>query len=107
MYVFGSEEAKKRWYSERLIWEVNYELGYPLLVANDDEDGFVELPYQPLPQHLYAPHHLWDIIQQGKAINAMSVLRKYERWRKADNLAMMVAMDGLKNLFGFPSLKKL
>ena len=41
-----------------------------------------------------------DAQQQGKAINAMSVLRKYERWRKADNLAMMVAVDGFKNLFG-------
>jgi len=41
-----------------------------------------------------------DAHRQGKAINAMSVLRKYERWRKADNLAMMVAMDGFKNLFG-------
>lgn len=38
--------------------------------------------------------------QQAKAINAMSVLRQYERWRKADNLAMMVAVDGFKNLFG-------
>lgn len=41
-----------------------------------------------------------DAQQQGKAINAFSVLRQYERWRKADNLAMMVAMDGFKNLFG-------
>lgn len=41
-----------------------------------------------------------DARQQGKAINAMSVLRQYERWRKADNVAMMVAMDGFKNLFG-------
>ena len=41
-----------------------------------------------------------DAHQQGKAVNAFSVLRQYERWRKADNLAMMVAMDGFKNLFG-------
>ena len=41
-----------------------------------------------------------DAQQQGKAINAMSVLRKYERWRKADNLAMMVAVDSFKHLFG-------
>lgn len=41
-----------------------------------------------------------DARQQGKAINSISTLRQYERWRKADNLAMMVAMDGFKNLFG-------
>jgi len=43
---------------------------------------------------------LVDSYQQGKAINTHSVLRRYERWRKADNLAMMVAVDGFKNLFG-------
>ena len=41
-----------------------------------------------------------DAGKAGKAVNAMSVLRQYERWRKADNLAMMVAMDGFKNIFG-------
>lgn len=41
-----------------------------------------------------------DAHQQGRAINSKSVLRRYERWRKADNLAMMVAMDGFKHLFG-------
>ncbi len=39
-------------------------------------------------------------LQQGKAINATSVLRRYERWRKADNLAMIVAVDSFKQLFG-------
>ncbi len=43
---------------------------------------------------------LIDAIMQGKTVNSTSVLRRYERWRKADNLAMMVAMDGLKNMFG-------
>ncbi|MCZ6559698.1 MAG: UbiH/UbiF/VisC/COQ6 family ubiquinone biosynthesis hydroxylase [Gammaproteobacteria bacterium] len=28
-----------------------------------------------------------------------SVLRRYERWRKGDNLAMLAAMDGIKRLF--------
>ena len=41
-----------------------------------------------------------DASRQGKSINSMSVLRQYERWRKADNLAMMVAVDGFKHLFG-------
>ncbi len=43
---------------------------------------------------------LVDASNEAKAINSKSVLRRYERWRKADNLAMMVAMDGLKNMFG-------
>jgi len=41
-----------------------------------------------------------DAHQQGKMINTLSVLRQYERWRKADNLAMMVAVDSFKHLFG-------
>jgi len=33
-------------------------------------------------------------------IGALPLLRRYERWRKADNLTMMAAMDGFKHLFG-------
>jgi len=36
----------------------------------------------------------------GKDIGALRVLRRYERWRKGDNLAMMTLMDGFKQLFG-------
>ena len=43
---------------------------------------------------------LIDARSVGKEINRFSVLRQYERWRKADNLAVMAAMDGFKNLFG-------
>jgi len=43
---------------------------------------------------------LIDAFKGDKAINSKSVLRRYERWRKADNLAMMVAMDSFKNMFG-------
>ena len=32
-------------------------------------------------------------------IGELAVLRRYERWRKADNVAMMAAMDGFKRLF--------
>ncbi len=32
-------------------------------------------------------------------IGELSVLRRYERWRKADNVAVMAAMDGFKRLF--------
>ena len=37
--------------------------------------------------------------QCGTDIGELSVLRRYERWRKADNLAVMGAMDGFKRLF--------
>ena len=30
----------------------------------------------------------------------MAPLRRFERWRKGDNLMMMMAMDGFKRLFG-------
>lgn len=41
-----------------------------------------------------------DAQRNGKDIGAHSTLRRYERQRKGDNLAMMAVMDGLKRLFG-------
>lgn len=32
-------------------------------------------------------------------IGELAVLRRYERWRKADNVAVMAAMDGFKRIF--------
>lgn len=47
---------------------------------------------------------LADVIQLGRQkkqdIGSYELLRKYERWRKGDNLGMMFAMDGFKRLFG-------
>lgn len=36
---------------------------------------------------------------KGRDIGAFSVLRKYERWRKGENMTMMMAMEGFKYLF--------
>jgi len=36
---------------------------------------------------------------QGKDIASLTTLRKYERWRRADNSLMMYSMSGFKNLF--------
>lgn len=44
-------------------------------------------------QLLAASHHHQDI-------GSLKVLRRYERWRKGDNVAMTAAMDGFKRLFG-------
>ncbi|MCC6208119.1 MAG: UbiH/UbiF/VisC/COQ6 family ubiquinone biosynthesis hydroxylase [Gammaproteobacteria bacterium] len=41
-----------------------------------------------------------DAAACGGDIGAPRVLRRYERWRKGDNLQMMLAMDGFKRLFG-------
>jgi 2-octaprenylphenol hydroxylase len=38
--------------------------------------------------------------RQQRDIGALPVLRRYERARKGDNMAMMAAMDGFKYLFG-------
>ena len=35
----------------------------------------------------------------GKNIYSLNTLRKYERWRRADNSLMMYSMSGFKNLF--------
>jgi len=37
--------------------------------------------------------------RNGGDIGELAVLRRYERWRKADNVAVMAAMDGFKRLF--------
>jgi len=42
---------------------------------------------------------LQDAKKSGKAIGSMAVLRRYERWRKGDNLAMMYMMDAFKRMF--------
>jgi len=38
--------------------------------------------------------------RQGRDIGRLSVLRRYERARKGDNMATLLAMDGFKQLFG-------
>ena len=40
-----------------------------------------------------------DAHARGRDIGDLSVLRRYERWRKGDNLAMIFALDGFKRLF--------
>ena len=37
--------------------------------------------------------------QQRRSIGSVSTLRRYERWRRADNRSMLLAMDGFKRLF--------
>lgn len=41
-----------------------------------------------------------EALNSKKDIGDLKVLRRYERWRRADNRSMLVAMDGLKRLFG-------
>jgi 2-octaprenylphenol hydroxylase len=43
---------------------------------------------------------LCDAHRAGKTPGAAHVLRRYERWRKGDNLLTMATMDGFKRLFG-------
>lgn len=40
-----------------------------------------------------------DALALGKPVGAYPVLRRYERWRKGDNLGMMFMMDAFKRLF--------
>ncbi len=43
---------------------------------------------------------LLDALARGRPFHTQGVLRRYERWRKGDNLLTMSAMDGFKRLFG-------
>ena len=42
---------------------------------------------------------LLDARSAGRPLSSRQVLRKYERWRKGDNLAMLASMDLLKRVF--------
>ena len=41
-----------------------------------------------------------DALAKGRAIGSEAVLRRYERWRKADNLTMLATVDSFKRVFG-------
>lgn len=43
---------------------------------------------------------LGEALAAGEDIGEQTVLRRYERWRKAENLPAMALMDGLQRLFG-------
>ncbi|WP_455367133.1 FAD-dependent monooxygenase [Kaarinaea lacus] len=43
---------------------------------------------------------LVDAMKAKQDIGKLKTLRRYERWRKGDNLAMLSAMTGFKTLFG-------
>lgn len=40
-----------------------------------------------------------DAVHKGRDIGDLGVLRRYERWRKGENLAMIFALDAFKRLF--------
>ncbi len=46
--------------------------------------------------------HAIDRLLAGEDIGDRKVLRRYERQRKGDNLAMLAAFDGLNRLFRLP-----
>lgn len=39
-------------------------------------------------------------MDQGRDPGSLRVLRRYERWRRGENMAMLALMDGFKSLFG-------
>jgi 2-octaprenylphenol hydroxylase len=43
-----------------------------------------------------------DAVLAGEDVGDLKVLRRYERERKGDNLAMLTVFDGLNRLFGLP-----
>jgi 2-octaprenylphenol hydroxylase len=40
-----------------------------------------------------------DAVRQQRDFSSHHILRRYERWRKADNLVMSASIDGIKHLF--------
>lgn len=43
---------------------------------------------------------LTEAYRDGGRLGAMGTLRRYERWRKSENLAMLATVDGFHRLFG-------
>jgi 2-octaprenylphenol hydroxylase len=43
---------------------------------------------------------LLEAVAAGKDIGSLKVLRRYERWRKGENLLMLGVLDSFKRLFG-------
>jgi 2-octaprenylphenol hydroxylase len=41
-----------------------------------------------------------DAVATGRDMGSLKVLRRYERWRKGENLLMLGIMDGFKRVFG-------
>lgn len=41
-----------------------------------------------------------EALENGEAPGDLRVLRRYERWRKGENMVMLSALDGLSKLFG-------
>ena len=45
-----------------------------------------------------APHYA--ALAKEADLGSITVLRRYERWRKGDNLTMVAALEGIRQLFG-------
>ncbi|OYV76411.1 MAG: hypothetical protein B7Z66_08680 [Chromatiales bacterium 21-64-14] len=45
---------------------------------------------------------LGEAQRTGRRVGALRVLRRYERWRKGENLGMSAVLDGFQRLFGSP-----
>lgn len=66
MYLFQSELARTRWHSEALLWEVNRDLGYPILVLQDSGE-YSPAPSAPLDTRFYLSPDLEEQVGLGKA----------------------------------------
>lgn len=45
---------------------------------------------------------LSDAFAAGRPLGSLATLRRYERWRRGENLLMLAVVDGLKRLFASP-----
>ena len=43
---------------------------------------------------------LWEARAGGRDIGSLRTLRRYERWRRGENAAMIAALDGFHRVFG-------
>ena len=66
MYTFHSPLARERWNRETLLWEVNRDLGYPIIVLQEC-GAYALAPPAPLDKRYYVSSAVEQVVRLGKA----------------------------------------
>ncbi len=106
--AFGEKLGRMEWVGPRggfplILKHANSYSSERLVLAGNAAHAIHPLAGQGLNLGVSDVAALTEVLLEAKRarrdIGDLTILRKYERWRKADNLGVMAAMDGFKRLF--------